>query len=114
MGPRLAAYTKAKDPRQVRTREPTKSISAETTFGKDLSALDDLQPYLTRLVGRVSSRAQRSGKPGWVVTIKLKTEDFRTFTRRQKMAQPTFDKTILRTQAEAMLRGNWAVAPFDC
>ena len=112
MGPRLAAYARAEDPRHVRTREPTKSISAESTFGTDLSKWSDLQPQLARLAGRVASRAQRSTKPGWVVTVKLKTEDFQTFTRRQKLPNPTYDEATLLAAAEALLRGELGRGPF--
>ena len=112
MGPRLAAYAQAEDPRKVRSREPTKSISAETTFYTDLSALEDLYPNLKRLAGRVASRAQRSSQAGWVVTIKLKTEDFQTFTRRQKLPQPTFDESTLLAMGETLLKREMGRGPF--
>ena len=89
MGPRLASFAKGEDPRRVRHDRTSKSISAETTFNRDLGALADLEPILERLAGRVASRLARSGLKGWTLTVKLKTEDFQTFTRRQKLPQPT-------------------------
>ena len=112
MGPRLAAYGHAQKTPEVRTREPTKSISAETTFGKDLSALDDLRAHLDRLASRVASRAQRSRKQGWVITLKLKTEDFQTFTRRQKLPQPTNEAHTLQQHGQRLLRSELGKGPF--
>ena len=112
MGPRLAAYSRAEDHRRVRHERTSKSISSETTFGHDLGALHDLQPILARLAGRVAARVQRGGVLGWTLTLKLKTEHFQTFTRRQKLPQPIQDEATLIKQGEVLLRRELARGPF--
>lgn len=112
MGPRLAAYGRAEDPRRVRYDRTSKSISSETTFGNDLGAFDDLQPILGRLAGRVIARTQRACLRGWTVTLKLKTEDFQTFTRRQKLPEPIDDEATLLKIGEDLLRKELSRGPF--
>lgn len=112
MGPRLAAYGRGEDSRRVRNTRTSKSISAETTFGSDLGALEDLAPHIERLAGRVSARAVRADLKGWVLTLKLKTEDFQTFTRRQKMNHPTQDEADMIALAKTLLRAELSRGPF--
>ena len=112
MGPRLAAFGRAEDPRQVRYERASKSISSETTFDQDLSALTDLRPILARLAGRVAARTTRAGVLGWTLTLKLKTEDFQTFTRRQKMSAPTQNEHDMARLGETLLRAELPKGPF--
>ena len=112
MGPRLAAFAKAEDFRKVRYEKASKSISSETTFGQDLGALADLEPILARLAGRVAARCARSDLRGWTLTLKLKTEDFQTFTRRQKMDRPLSSEAELITHGTSLLRKELSKGPF--
>jgi DNA polymerase-4 len=65
----------------VEPRQEVKSISAEDTFPEDL-ALDELGPALDLAAERVWTAAERQGKLGRTVTLKLKTAQFRVLTRR--------------------------------
>lgn len=80
-GERLRRLSQGIDPRSVTPERDTKSVSAETTFDRDISDLSALEPILWRLAERVSARLKRGGLAGRSVTLKLKTEDFRTRTR---------------------------------
>ena len=66
-----------------------KSVSSETTFNEDISDPRLLEDILWRLSERTADRAKHSGVEGRVVTLKLKTHDFKTFTRRVSLSEPT-------------------------
>ncbi len=112
LGPRLADFARGHDPRPVRSDRISKSISSETTFHRDLSALGDLEPILTRLAGRVASRVARARLQGWTLTLKLKTHAFQTFTRRQKLPAPTDAQDLLREVGLTLLRKELPKGPF--
>jgi DNA polymerase-4 len=81
MGLRLADLSHGRDLRRVSSWQETKSVSAETTFNIDIRDGKELEDILWRLSERVSSRMKAKGLIGRVVTLKLKTSDFRTITR---------------------------------
>jgi DNA polymerase-4 len=88
-GLRLSALARGQDHRAVNPREERKGISAETTFNEDLSALGDLEDVLAALSEKVARHARTDGVAGWVVTLKLRTTDFRIHTRRRTLPAPT-------------------------
>ncbi|KCZ94028.1 DNA polymerase IV [Hyphomonas johnsonii] len=77
------------DTRPVRNDEERKSVSSETTFREDLSALAALEDHLWSLCVKTADRAKAAGVVGAVVTLKLKTGNFRTLTRRISLSGPT-------------------------
>jgi DNA polymerase-4 len=88
-GLRLSRLAHGEDHRAVNPREERKGISAETTFNEDLSALGDLEDVLAELSEKVARHARADGLAGRVVTLKLRTTDFRILTRRRTIAVPT-------------------------
>jgi DNA polymerase-4 len=88
-GLRLSALAHGRDQRAVNPNEERKGISAETTFFEDLSALADLEDVLAELCEKVARHARADGHAGRVVTLKLRTTDFRIVTRRRTIAVPT-------------------------
>jgi DNA polymerase-4 len=88
-GLRLAQLAAGEDARAVNPNEERKGISAETTFEADLSALADLEDKLAALCEKVARHARADGLAGRVVTLKLRTTDFRIVTRRRTIAVPT-------------------------
>jgi len=88
-GLRLAQLAAGQDARAVNPNEERKGISAETTFEEDLSALADLEDKLAGLCEKVARHARADGVAGRVVTLKLRTTDFRIVTRRRTIAVPT-------------------------
>jgi DNA polymerase-4 len=88
-GLRLSALSHGRDSRAVNPSEERKGISAETTFNEDLSALADLEDVLAELCEKVARHARADGHAGRVVTLKLRTTDFRIVTRRRTIAVPT-------------------------
>ena len=59
LGLRLAKLAHGEDTRTVNPASETKSISAETTFSKDLASADDLLPILRRLSEDTSPAPRR-------------------------------------------------------
>ncbi|SHJ46560.1 DNA polymerase-4 [Aureimonas altamirensis DSM 21988] len=89
MGQRLWRLSRGIDDRRVDPTGEAKSISAETTFDKDLSRPEELLPILRTLCERVAHRLKQTDLAGTTVVLKLKTADFRTRTRNRKLADPT-------------------------
>lgn len=88
-GARLARLAFGMDDRPVRPSREAKSISAETTFDRDLTDFRALELELWRLTEKVSARLKAQQLAGSTVTLKLKTADFRLRTRAQSLAHPT-------------------------
>ncbi len=82
-----------------------KSVSSETTFNEDISDPRTLEDILWRLSERTADRAKHSGVEGRVVTVKLKTCDFRTITRRVSLGEATqLAQVIFRTGKTMLAR----------
>lgn len=79
---------RANDERPVNPHRERKSLGAERTFAEDLSDLATLQARLVDLADLVFERLAHSGQQGRTVTLKLKTADFRLFTRRTTLTKP--------------------------
>jgi len=88
-GARLARLARGLDDRAVKADREAKSISAETTFDRDLHEFRGLELKLWRLTEKVSRRLKANALAGATVTLKLKTADFRIRTRAQSLAHPT-------------------------
>ena len=104
MGRRLHAFAWGRDPRPVAPNEPAKSISGETTFDDDVDDADELLRRLWPQCERVARRLKAADLAGQTVTLKLKTRDFKTITRAQKLSDPTNMADRLYRTAEPLLR----------
>ena len=89
IGQRLYRFSRGDDSRRVDPQSARKSISAETTFAENLATLDDLKNRLWPLCEKVAARAKAADLAGGVVTIKLKTGNFRILTRNRTLPDPT-------------------------
>ena len=103
-GRRLAQLVQGEDPRRVEPDRAAKSISSETTFARDLSGYEPLAAELKELVARLEQRLARSGLAGATVVLKLKTADFRSFTRQSRLSHPTRRGDIILAHGERLLR----------
>ncbi|MEW5729916.1 MAG: DNA polymerase IV [Pseudomonadota bacterium] len=96
-GRELAGLVRGVDPRPVTPDRPAKSVSNETTFGRDIADPARLAAALEPLAAKVAARLERAGLAGTTVVLKLKTADFRVLTRNHRLADPTRRAdTILR------------------
>ncbi|MEM8988185.1 MAG: DNA polymerase IV [Pseudomonadota bacterium] len=104
MGLRLSKLSHGEDARTVHAPEPMKSVSAETTFNEDLRAVAALEDRLWPLCEKVSKRAKAKNIAGRVVTLKLKTANFRILTRRESLDRPTNLARALFKSARELLK----------
>ncbi|MGH6726817.1 MAG: DNA polymerase IV, partial [Pseudolabrys sp.] len=88
-GARLWRLSRGIDTRSVDPVRETKSISAETTFERDIGDFRPLEQYLWDLTERVSARLKSSALAGSTVTLKLKSADFKIRTRARALNRPT-------------------------
>ena len=103
LGLRLANLSQGKDSRRVKPERDTKSVSSETTFNTDITDVQWLEDILWELCEKVSARMKASSFEGRVVTMKLKSHDFKTITRRVTLEAPTNLARIAFAAAKRML-----------
>ena len=86
------------DDEPVQTSREAKSISSETTFPQDLTAIEDIRLVVERLATSVAASLSRKDISGRTVTVKVRLSDFTTFTRQTTLPRPTHDdETIMAT-----------------
>jgi DNA polymerase-4 len=88
-GQRLARLSRGIDSREVSADRETKSVSAETTFERDIAGFRELERTLWYLCEKVSARLKAKALAGATINLKLKTTDFRIRTRARSLAAPT-------------------------
>ncbi|HXX09770.1 MAG TPA: DNA polymerase IV [Pseudolabrys sp.] len=88
-GSRLWRLARGIDTRIVNPERETKSVSAETTFERDIGEFRLLEQHLWDLTERVSARLKASALAGATVTLKLKSADFKIRTRARALGNPT-------------------------
>ena len=103
LGLRLARLSRGEDARRVKPERETKSVSSETTFNSDISDVGLLEDILWELCEKVSARMKASSFEGRVVTLKLKSHDFKTITRRVTLDAPTNLARLAFAAAKRML-----------
>jgi DNA polymerase IV len=102
-GHRLALYARGEDDRSVTPYRPVKSISAETTFGRDTGSNARLREIARGLCDRVGAQLVRKGVAGSSVVLKLKTSDFRVLTRSRRLAHPTQRSELIWESVAALI-----------
>jgi DNA polymerase-4 len=104
-GLRLARLAHGIDNRPVSPERETKSVSAETTFNRDLADFRALERQLWELSERVSARLKSKAIAGSTVTLKLKTSDFRLRTRARSLTHATQLATRIFAAGRDLLEG---------
>jgi DNA polymerase IV len=88
-GRRLARLARGIDTRKVRADRETKSVSAETTFERDIADFRALERILWSQVEELSARLKAKALAGATVTLKLKTANFKIRTRARSLGSAT-------------------------
>ena len=102
-GLRLHRLAHGEDSRTVDPDQERKGISSETTFNDDLTSLEALEDRLAPLCDKVARQARAAGVAGRVVTLKLKSTDFKLITRRRALPTPTQTAKTLFTVGRELL-----------
>jgi DNA polymerase IV len=93
------------DDRPVLADHDEKSLSAEDTFERDIGEPRVLQAELTRLAGLACERLRRKQLVAGCIGVKIRRDDFVTFTRQRAVAPPTHDgRTIANVARELLTR----------
>jgi DNA polymerase-4 len=100
-GLRLYELSRGIDNSQVVPNMPTKSISAEDTFERDLP-LSETEPMIRRLAEKIWSASRQESRIGRTVVLKLKTSDFNILTRSHTPTSPPSSCEELTTIALAL------------
>ena len=103
-GPALVARARGEDDRPVNPARETKSISAETTFDADISALAALEGPLWLLCEKLARRLKDKGFAAGGVVLKLKSADFALRTRSQRLAEPSLLPEVIFAAARPLLQ----------
>ncbi|NQU95865.1 MAG: DNA polymerase IV [Candidatus Omnitrophica bacterium] len=76
------------DERGVESAEEAKSIGNEITFDKDTLSREKIENTLMLLCEKVSDRLRYDGVKGKTITLKIRLEGFKTYTRAVTMGVP--------------------------
>src|SRR5437773_5710438 len=87
---------------QVVPDKPTKSISVEDTFDRDVP-LSETEPMIRRLAERVWSASRKESRIARTVILKLKTSEFNVLTRSHTPGSPPSSCEELTTIALSLL-----------
>ncbi len=90
------------DDREVIPHSGVKSVSNETTFGEDTSDLQLLHKTLLRLSEKVAARLRKKQFLGKTVTLKIRLEDFSTYTRNRSLKNPTNSSETIHSVVEEL------------
>jgi len=96
-----------RDEREVVTWSEPKSISRETTFGRDLHAVHDraeLGAIFTELCEQLAGDLARKSYAAKTIGVKLRFDDFRIATRDLTLAGHTLDAREIRRAAGSCLK----------
>ena len=97
---------------QVRTvpRE-AKGIGNSTTLATDLETLEEMQPVLRRLCGKVAERMERAGVLAGCVMVEVKYSSFVSTSHQTMLPSPISGAGALYQQAEPLLEKLWNGGP---
>jgi DNA polymerase-4 len=112
MGERLYSLARGEDGRRVTAHTPVKGLSNETTFNDDTSDPEILDGHIWRMAEKVSARAKAKDIAGRVVTLKLKTADFKLISKRQSLRHPTQLADTIYRMATALFDQVAHVKPY--
>lgn len=104
LAPWLHAQAFGRDDRPVEPHHDRRSLSAENTFGHDLSSPEALEAELRALAETVARRLRSAGLAAGNAVLKLKRSDFQLRTRHAPLRVPTAQADRLLDAALPLLR----------
>ncbi|MCB1761967.1 MAG: DNA polymerase IV [Gammaproteobacteria bacterium] len=86
----------------VRPGRTRKSISKEVTFQQDIQEDSRVYPILHKLAAEVAAKARKEQLSGVVVMLKIRCNDFETYTRQHRLPVATHDERVILGAARAL------------
>lgn len=102
---RLHELAWGRDPRRVEASRVERSISAEHTFGTDVTDRAELERTVLAQCHACARRLRAAGSVARGVTIKVRHADFTTLTRSRRLDVPSDVATELHAVARTLLAG---------
>jgi DNA polymerase-4 len=93
-----------RDIRRVEIDQRTKSVGHEETYSFDHHTYATIDTELVRLADAVAARLRQNDLGGRTVTLKIRMNDFTTFTRSVTVAQPVQSGPLLAQLAKELVR----------
>jgi len=91
---------------RVSSHREAKSRSVESTFDTDIGDLARLEEILSEQSIRLAKTLEGRGLRGRTIAIKVRTDDFETYTRARTVDGVTADADVIRRVAGELLRAN--------
>jgi DNA polymerase-4 len=104
LGNHLHELAHGRDVRRVEIDQRTKSIGHEETYSFDHHTYATIDTELVRLADAVAARLRQNDVGGRTVTLKIRMNDFTTFTRSVTVAQPVQSGPLLAQLAKELVR----------
>lgn len=95
----------------VTTHREAKSRSVETTFDRDIADLAEMEAVVERQARRLAGELESRSLAGRTIGIKVRTDDFDTFTRVRSVKAPVNDAEEIAAVALDLLRENAPARP---
>jgi len=100
----LEALALGEDDRPVEPRREAKSISEERTYAEDLRRPEEIDRALLARAEGLAREIRRQGLAGRTVRIKVRTDDFTTWTRALTLPRPTDLTEVIVRAARRLFR----------
>ena len=91
------------DEREVKPNRIRKSVGAENTFRDNKNKIEDLKAELDNIIDRLMLRLEKVKRPGFTLTLKLKSSDFQIMSRSLTVARPLTDPDFIKNTAHYLL-----------
>jgi DNA polymerase-4 len=104
LGPYLVHRARFEDEAPVTSVRVAVSESRETTFDRDIAALEEMEEVLDRLSGRLCAALVKQDRRGRTIGIKVRLDDFSTHTRARTVARAVNDVAEVAAIARELLR----------
>jgi DNA polymerase IV len=104
LGPYLAHRARFEDDGPVTSVRVAVSESRETTFDRDIAALEEMEEVIDRLTGRLCEALVKQDRRGRTIGIKVRLDDFSTHTRARTLPQAVNRAADVGAVARELLR----------
>jgi len=94
MGIHIYHIARGLDEREITIEEEVKSVSNETTFSRDIEDIEVIRNTIFALAEKVCGRLRRAGLSGRTIHLKIRFDNFQTFTRLTHEVYDTAEKLL--------------------